>query len=56
MLNESCLVVWPRILDAEWLPREELLLVSLCLELCPNSRYNTTVWAGYREVSKATDL
>jgi hypothetical protein len=55
MLNESCPVVC-RILDAEWLPWEELLLASLCLKPCPDSGYNATMRAGYREVSEAADL
>jgi hypothetical protein len=56
MLNKSCLVVWPWILDAEWLLWEELLLVSPCLEPCLDTWYNAMMWSRYCEISKAIDL
>jgi hypothetical protein len=54
--KESCPVVWPRILDAEWLPWEELL--SACPRLEPYSDFgcNAIIRARYHEIRKATDL
>jgi hypothetical protein len=56
MRNKSCPVVWPRVLDTEWLPWEEFLFVCSCLEPCSDSGCDATMWAGYCEMRKATDL
>jgi hypothetical protein len=51
MREESCPVVWPRILNAEWLPWEELLSACPRLELCSDFGCDATMRAGYRVVA-----
>jgi hypothetical protein len=56
MGKESRLVVWPRILDAEWLPLEEVLSACFRLELCSDFGCDATMRTGYCEMRKATEL